>query len=109
VLLGEFPEPAERAAQIIPPLRPHFSRLKPARDLRGGDVGNEAGKDAREFVQVVVKPVVVERLLFIVTALRSLLADENFTTLLRAEDLDTMPDYLGEQIKKNPRHERRTA
>lgn len=50
-----------------------------------------------------------ERLLFIVTALRSLLADENFTTLLRAEDLDTMPDYLGEQIKKNPRHERRTA
>jgi ParB family chromosome partitioning protein len=50
-----------------------------------------------------------ERLLFIVTALKSLLADENFTTLLRAEGLDTMPEYLGEQIKKNPRHERRTA
>jgi ParB family chromosome partitioning protein len=27
-----------------------------------------------------------------------LLADENFTTLLRAEGLDTLPQYLAERI-----------
>jgi ParB family chromosome partitioning protein len=47
-----------------------------------------------------------ERLLFIVTALKTLLADEHFTTLLRAEDLDTLPEYLAERIKKSPRRER---
>ena len=47
-----------------------------------------------------------ERLLIIVTALKALLADEDFTTLLRAEDLDTMPEYLAERIKKGPHRER---
>ena len=37
-------------------------------------------------------------LLFIVGALRQLLADENFTTLLRAEGLDTLPQYLAERV-----------
>ena len=32
-----------------------------------------------------------QRLLFVVEALRQLLADENFTTLLRAEGLDALP------------------
>lgn len=50
-----------------------------------------------------------ERLLFIVTALKSLLADEDFTTLLRAEDLETMPEYLAERIKKSARREHNTA
>lgn len=50
-----------------------------------------------------------ERLLFIVTALKTLLADENFKNLLRAEDLETMPEYLAERIKKNPRRERNAA
>jgi ParB family transcriptional regulator, chromosome partitioning protein len=39
-----------------------------------------------------------ERLVFIVEALRSLLADENFVTLLRAEALDTLPKHLAERI-----------
>ncbi|MDR3405089.1 MAG: ParB/RepB/Spo0J family partition protein [Chthoniobacter sp.] len=47
-----------------------------------------------------------ERLLFIITAVKSLFADEDFTTLLRAEDLDTMPEYLAERIKKNTTRER---
>jgi ParB family chromosome partitioning protein len=34
------------------------------------------------------------RLLFIVEAIRSLRSDEHFVTLLRAEDLDSMPEYL---------------
>jgi ParB family chromosome partitioning protein len=39
-----------------------------------------------------------QRLLFVVTALRELLADENFTTLLRAERLDSLPKYLAEHV-----------
>jgi ParB/RepB/Spo0J family partition protein len=37
-------------------------------------------------------------LLFIVGALRQLLADENFTNLLRAEGLDTLPQYLADRV-----------
>ena len=39
------------------------------------------------------------RLLFIVTAFKRLLADENFVNLLRAEKLSTMPKYLAEKIR----------
>lgn len=37
-------------------------------------------------------------LLFVAGALRQLLADENFTTLLRAEGLDTLPQYLADRV-----------
>lgn len=39
-----------------------------------------------------------QRLLFVVGALRQLLADENFITLLRAEHLDTLPQYLADRV-----------
>jgi len=39
------------------------------------------------------------RLLFIVTAFKRLLADENFVNLLRAEKLSTMPKYLADKIR----------
>jgi len=39
------------------------------------------------------------RLLFVVEALRTLLKDENFVTLLRAEDLSTMPRPLADLIE----------
>lgn len=39
-----------------------------------------------------------QRLMFIVGALRSMLADENFTNLLRAEGLDTLPKYLADRV-----------
>jgi len=41
------------------------------------------------------------RLLSLGAAFRALLADEDFTTLLRAEDLDTLPKFLVERAK-NP-------
>jgi ParB family chromosome partitioning protein len=41
-----------------------------------------------------------QRLLFIVSALRTLLQDENFLTLLRAEQLDSLPKFLAEQVKQ---------
>ena len=40
------------------------------------------------------------RLLFVVSALRKLLGDENFVTLLRAEGLDSLPAYLAEKIQE---------
>lgn len=39
-----------------------------------------------------------QRLLFVAEALRQLLADEHFSTLLRAEGLDTLPKQLAERI-----------
>ena len=47
-----------------------------------------------------------QRLLFIVSALKTLLQDENFLTLLRAEQLDTLPKFLAEQIKQRAADER---
>jgi ParB family chromosome partitioning protein len=41
-----------------------------------------------------------QRLLLIVSAMRQLIADEHFVTLLRAEHLDTMPTYLAERIHR---------
>ncbi|MCH8618156.1 plasmid partitioning protein RepB C-terminal domain-containing protein [Undibacterium sp. TS12] len=38
------------------------------------------------------------RLMFVVGALRQLLSNENFTNLLRAEGLDTLPTYLAERV-----------
>jgi ParB family chromosome partitioning protein len=38
------------------------------------------------------------RLLFAVSALKQLIKDDHFVTLLRAEGLDSLPQYLGEQI-----------
>jgi ParB family chromosome partitioning protein len=40
------------------------------------------------------------RLLFAVSALRQLFRDDHFVTLLRAEGLDSLPQYLAEQINK---------
>jgi ParB family chromosome partitioning protein len=37
------------------------------------------------------------KLLFIVSALKSLLRDENFVNVLRAEALDMLPQYLAAQ------------
>ena len=41
-----------------------------------------------------------QRLVLIVSAMRQLIADDHFVTLLRAEGLDTMPAYLSERIHR---------
>ena len=38
------------------------------------------------------------RLLFAVSALKQLFQDDHFVTLLRAEGLDTLPQFLADQI-----------
>lgn len=56
-------------------------------------------KDMNRHRLLVKKAKVTEtRLLFIATAMKSLLRDEHFVTLLRAEALDTMPQPLAEQV-----------
>ena len=40
-----------------------------------------------------------QRLLLVLQALKTLFADSNFVTLLRAEGLDTLPQYLAERIE----------
>jgi len=39
------------------------------------------------------------RLIFVIQALKTLLNDENFVTLLRAESLDTLPQSLAHLIE----------
>ena len=41
-----------------------------------------------------------QRLLLIVSAMRQLVADDHFVTLLRAEGLGAMPTYLAERIHR---------
>ena len=43
------------------------------------------------------------RLIFVTEALRAIFADENFLTLLRAEDLDTLPRNLGDRLDASAR------
>jgi ParB family chromosome partitioning protein len=40
------------------------------------------------------------RLVFVANALKDLFADENFVNLLRAEDLDNLPEYLADAIRR---------
>ena len=42
-----------------------------------------------------------QRLMFVIGALRSLLTNENFTNLLRAEGLDTLPTFLADRVWPN--------
>jgi len=42
-----------------------------------------------------------QRLLFVIGALRSLLSNENFVTLLRAENLDTVPSFIADRVWPN--------
>jgi len=53
---------------------------------------------ARQKLMVKKAAFAQQRLLFVTGALRQLLEDENFTTLLRAEGLDTLPKYLAERV-----------
>jgi ParB family chromosome partitioning protein len=55
----------------------------------------EAG---RQKLMIKKAEVTQNRLLFVVEAIRSLRADENFVTLLRAESLDSMPAYLEQHL-----------
>ena len=52
----------------------------------------------RQRLMIKKAEVTQNRLLFVVEAMRQLLSDTNFVTLLRAEDLETMPRPLADLI-----------
>jgi ParB family chromosome partitioning protein len=55
----------------------------------------------RQMLMVKKSELTQQRLLFVVSALRQLFADENFVNLLRAEKLETLPKYLSDRIWAN--------
>jgi ParB family transcriptional regulator, chromosome partitioning protein len=54
---------------------------------------------ARQHSMVLKAEHAQQRLLLVIQGLKSLFADENFVTLLRAEGLDTLPKYLAERVQ----------
>lgn len=94
-----------------------FRRLLEQRRCFGKDYNNEAKQRARRRTTtdglimaykqetqrqklLVKKAQICEaRLLSLTAAFKALCADENFTTLLRAEDLDTLPKFLLERVR----------
>jgi len=96
----------KKARQLI------AQRRSQGKSLRAGiPISKRKGITAREVVrayrqevdrqsQLIKKAKLCEaRLMFIVSALTELMADENFVNLLLAESIDSMPKYLSEQIK----------
>jgi ParB family transcriptional regulator, chromosome partitioning protein len=58
-------------------------------------------KEVQRQKQLAKKARVTElRLVFVANALKSLLADENFLNLLRAEKLDNLPEYVADAIRR---------
>ena len=69
------------------------------RSLTADALLNAFNKEAaRQRLMVKKAELVQTRLVFIVTALRRLLAEPHFQTLLRAENLTTMPLYLSQRL-----------
>jgi ParB family chromosome partitioning protein len=80
----------------------HLARLgrrNAGRRLTPGDLMEIYQREAEKQRLLVKKSDFAQiRLLFVVEAMKDLLADEAFTTLLRAEDLETMPRALAMRI-----------
>jgi ParB family chromosome partitioning protein len=101
-----------RGNQLIQARRVIERRRTHGKSISGGTVARKANADVttsslvRNYQREVERQKLLVRkaetaqrnLLFIVGALRQLLADENFTTLLRAEGLDTLPQYLADRV-----------
>ncbi len=74
-------------------------KAMPSADVTSSSLVRNYQREVERQKQIVRKAEFAQRcLLFVVGALRELLADENFTTLLRAEGLDTLPQYLADRV-----------
>lgn len=101
-----------RGNQLIQARRVIERRRTHGKSISGGTLSRRANTDVttsslvRNYQREVERQKLLVRkaetaqrnLLFIVGALRQLLADENFATLLRAEGLDTLPQYLADRV-----------
>lgn len=99
-----------RGRQLIQARRVIERRQTLGRSVARGTPRNKADVTTSSLVRVYQKEVdrqkqmvkkaeiAQQRLLFVIGALRELFADENFTTLLRAEGLDSLPKYLADRV-----------
>lgn len=90
-----------RARKLIEEREVHGRRMKTRRrtPVDAGDLMKKYQKEmSRQRVLIKKSKVSETRLLFVISAMRKLLHDEGFVTLLRAEALDEMPQYLADQI-----------
>lgn len=87
-------------------------RTKGKKQKNGGRQPNEKAVSAEELLKTFQTETVKQRmtiqrakicetrLLFAVSAIRQLFSDEHFVTLLRAESLDSLPQFLVEQVEQ---------
>jgi len=75
-------------------------RREQKREFSANDIVRTYRRETERQKLMVKKAKLCEtRLIFFVSALQKLFEDENFVTLLRAEALDTLPQYLADKIK----------
>lgn len=75
-------------------------RPQPSRQLTAAALVRAYQRETERQKLLVKKAALAQsRLLFVVNALRHLLADEHFATLLRAEAMDTLPRPLAERLR----------
>ena len=91
-----------RARRLIEERQVHGRRLQRARRRKSVDAGDLMKKYQKEMSKqriLIKKAKVTEtRLLFVRSALKQLLSDEAFVSLLHAEALDKMPQLLADQV-----------
>lgn len=97
-------KPLLRARNLVEQRRNHgkqFGRISghKAKKVTSDSIVRAYEQESRKQKLAVKKAQICARhLLFAVNAMKELLLDEHFRTLLRAEKLDTMPAYVAEQI-----------
>jgi ParB family chromosome partitioning protein len=75
------------------------SRSASAKKVTSGDLLRTFQTETTKQKMVVQKAKICEtRLVFAVSAIKQLFQDDHFVTLLRAENLDTLPQYLSKQV-----------
>ena len=98
---GDIKGPQLRAVKRFLAQRSGKSQSKSTKRLSAQSVVR-AYKDFTTQHQTVAKRAerTEQQLLVIVSAMKRLLSDDHFVTLLRAESLDTMPEFLADRIRK---------
>jgi len=97
-----------KAKRLLEQRRNHGKKLRPIRGKRKPAASADAlvrsyQQETQRQQAFVKKARLCEfRLSFVVSAVKELVADEDFINLLRAEGLATMPKYLGEQAGLEP-------
>ncbi len=78
---------------------PRRSSSAPATDVTSSSLVRNYQREVERQKQMIRKAEFAQRhLMFVVGGLRELLANESFVNLLRAEGLDTMPQYLADRV-----------